>query len=259
MKVFLTGSFNAEILARQLSYYGVETKVDLPPKVLASFNLRSFDVIYSVCFMRSIRLVLSSKFFRKNYVVHFIGSDALEYTSKRGFGRKSSDVVLRLCDEVFYVTEELKQLVGLGRGRVIPIPVDTRMFRETGYHGEKRYVLYYCPNPEIYRSDWIAKYAVAHPDETITILGSPNLSGLSNVKVISHVPYRQMPKLYQMHRRLIRMTTHDGCPKMPYEALLCGLEVMWNGKRVTTVPKEMLMEDTVPRLISILESLKSRA
>ena len=256
MKVFLTGNFNAEILARQLSYYGVETEVDLPPKVFASFNLRSFDVIYSVCFMRSIRLVLSSKFFRKNYVVHFIGSDALEYASKGGFGRKSSDMVLRLCDEVFYVTEELKQLVGLGRGKVIPIPVDTRMFRETGYDGERRDVLYYCPNPEIYRSDWIAKYAVAYPDETITILGSANLSGLPNVKVISRVPYHQMPELYQMHRRLIRMTTHDGCPKMPYEALLCGLEVMWNGQRVTTVPKEMLMENTIPKLISVLESLK---
>ena len=258
MKVFLTGNFNADILARQLSYYGVETKVDLPLKVLASFNVRSFDMIYSVCFMRSIRLVLSSKFFRKNYVVHFVGSDALEYVSKRGFERKSSDMVLRLCDEVLYVTEELKQLVGLGRGKVIPIPVDTRMFRETGYDGERRDVLYYCPNPEIYRSDWIAKYAVDHPDETITILGSPNLSDLPNVKVISRVPYDQMAKFYQKHRRLIRMTTHDGCPKMPYEALLCGLEVVWNGRRVTNVPNDMLMENTIPRLISILESLSSR-
>lgn len=258
MKVFLTGSFNAEILARQLRYYGVEAEVGLPPKFLSPIFFGSFDCIYGVCFMRSIGLALSSKFFRKNYVVHFVGSDALEYVSKRGFERKSSDMVLRLCDEVFYVTEELKQLVGLGRGKVIPIPVDTRMFRETGYDGERRDVLYYCPNPEIYRSDWIAKYAVAHPDETITILGSPNLSGLPNVKVISRVPYDQMPELYQMHRRLIRMTTHDGCPKMPYEALLCGLEVMWNGQRVTAVPKDMLMENTIPRLLSILESLSLR-
>ncbi len=253
------GNFNAEILARQLSYYGVETGVDLPPKVLASFSLRSFDIIYNVCFMRSIRLALSSKFFRKNYVVHFIGSDAVEYAGKRGFERKSLDIVLRLCDEVFYVTEELKQFVGLGRGKVIPLPVDTRMFRETKNRGEKRDVLYYCPHPEIYRFDWIAKYAVDHPDETITILGSPNLSGLPNVKVISRMSYNQMPDFYRMHRRLIRMTTHDGCPKMPYEALLCGLEVMWNGQRVTAVPKEMLMKNTIPRLISILQSLISRA
>lgn len=259
MKIFLTGSFNADILARQLRYYGVESEAGLPPKFPNSIFLRNFDFIYGVCFMRSVSLALSSKFLRKNYVVHFIGSDALDYASRRGVEKKSSDIVLRLCDEVFYVTAELKQLVGLGRGRVIPIPVDTRMFRETGYHGEKRDVLYYCPNPEIYRSDWIVKYAVDHPNETITILGSPNLLGMPNVKVISHVPYGQMPKLYQMHHRLIRMTTHDGCPKMPYEALLCGLEVMWNGQRVTTVPKGMLMENTIPRLVSILESLNSRA
>ena len=258
MKVFLTGNFNAEILARQLSYYGVEAAVDLPPRIFFSSNIRGFDIIYNVCLMRSIGLVLATKFFRKNYVVHFIGSDALEYAQKRGFEKKSLNMVLRLCNEVFYVTEELKRLVGLERGKVIPIPVDTKMFKETQYRGEKRDVLYYCPNPEVYRSDWIAKYAVEHPDETITILGSPNLSDLPNVRVISHMPYDQMPELYQMHHRLIRMTTHDGLPKMPYEALFCGLEVVWNGQRVTAVPKDMLMESTIPRLISILESLNSR-
>jgi len=256
MKVFLTGSLNAEILARQLRYYGVDAQADLPLKFLGSSFFRSFDVIYSVCFLRSLTLAFSSKSLGKKFVVHFIGSDAFEYTVERGFEKAISNLILKMCDEILYVTDELKQLVGLEKGKVIPIPIDTKMFRQKEYDGEKRDILYYCPNPEIYRENWIAKYAKDHPEKTISILGSHHSFDLPNVKSIPHMPYHQMPKVYNMHRCLIRMTIHDGCPKMPYEALLCGLGVIWNGQRVTAVPKEMLMEDTIPKLISILESLK---
>jgi len=122
--------------------------------------------------------------------------------------------------------------------------------------GEKRDVLYYCPNPEVYRLDWILEYAMQHSDETVTIIGSPTTVDLPNVKVIPYAPYHEMPLLYNMHHRLIRMTTYNGCPKMPYEALLCDLEVIWNGQRIPKVANEMLMENTIPKLISILESLK---
>jgi hypothetical protein len=129
------------------------------------------------------------------------------------------------------------------------------MFQEISCNTDKRDVLYYCPNPEIYRLNWILNYAEEHPDETITILGHSSSINLPNVRVIPGVSYQQMPRLYGMHRRLIRMTTHDGYPKMPYEAILCGLNVVWNGEKVTKVPSEMLMENTIPRIVTLLEGL----
>ncbi|HUO42829.1 MAG TPA: hypothetical protein VMU35_07620, partial [Methylomirabilota bacterium] len=43
---------------------------------------------------------------------------------------------------------------------------------------------------------------------------------------------------YRRHRRLIRMTTEDGLPRMISEALLCGLPVTFNGNEVLAIPKE---------------------
>jgi hypothetical protein len=47
-----------------------------------------------------------------------------------------------------------------------------------------------------------------------------------------------MPAFYKRHRKLIRMTTEDGLPRMLSEALLSGLEVEFNGKTVREIPSE---------------------
>ena len=56
--------------------------------------------------------------------------------------------------------------------------------------------------------------------------------------VVPYVERSQMPALYRRHRKLIRMTTEDGLPRMIHEALLCGLEVIFNGDEVTKIPPE---------------------
>lgn len=260
MRVLLTGSANAQILARQLQYYDVEAYAVGLRELLAAPFLRRFDIIYLVYL--SLPLALASsllsplKLFGRKFVVHFVGSDAFDYATQTGIKKTLLNSALEHFDEILHVTEEIKSSTGLP-GRVIPIPIDTKMFRPKAYEGEKRSVLYYCPHPhKIYREDWIIKYAKLHPEKTITVLGYDHPIDLPNVKIIPNVAYDQMPNIYRSHRSLIRMTTEDGYPKMPYEALLCGLEVFWNERKLTEVPKEMLMENTIPRLIAILESTK---
>ncbi|MEM1547134.1 MAG: hypothetical protein QXP91_11855 [Candidatus Methanomethylicia archaeon] len=254
-KILLVGAGNANILARQLRYYGVYAEAKFPPKFPALSLFRKFDIIYGVHLMSLTRHIPFIKLLRKKSLVHIIGSDAFRYSAERGLKSYIWKLTLNMYDEVLYVSKEVQQLIGLREGRVLPIPIDTRIFRKLKIKGEKRDILYYCPNPKIYRLDWILQYAKEHPDKTITILGYPYLINLPNVKVIPYWEYEKMPILYNMHRCLIRMTTHDGYPKMPYEALLCGLEVIWNGKKITEVPEEMLMERTIPKLILILESV----
>lgn len=253
MRVLLIGTLNAEILAQQLRYYGVNAQTF--QNVRHPFLYKNFDIVYGVCLLRTITIFLV-KFWRKRCIVHAIGSDVLAYLNAGGLKRKLWNLALHVCDEVLYVSNGIQEVMGLERGKVVPIPIDTRLFGKSGYDGQKRDVLYYCPNPTIYRLEWILEYAKEHPNKTITILGHTQRSDLPNVKICPFVPYHKMPMLYNAHRCLIRMTTHDGSPKMPYEALLCGLEVFWNKQKITKVPKEMLMENTIPKLIEILKSLK---
>lgn len=260
MKILFVGTGNADVLARQFRYYGVNAYVLAPPRWFSNpFNYNAFDVVYGVYLMDFCSSFPFVELFRKKYVIHIIGSDAFRYANARSewerIRKKLWDLILNHSDEVLFVTKKLKETMGLDGGKIIPIPIDTEKFREQDYRGEKRDILYYCPDPKIYRLDWILNYAKERPSETITILGYKGTVDLPNVKVIPFVSYNKMSLLYAKHRRLIRMTLQDGYPKMPYEALLCGLDVVWNGQKITKVPSEMLMENTVPKLILILEQV----
>lgn len=256
MKILLVGTRNAKILAQQLQYYIINANVIPPSKIPSPLLLKKYDIVYGIHLMSLTRTTPLIKLLNKKSLIHIIGSDAYKYTkTKKSIKKILWKLTLNTCNEILYVTKELKQIMTTKKGKIISIPIDTRVFRKQKYHGEKRDILYYCPDPKIYRLEWILDYAKKNPSETITLLGYPYKIRLPNVKVIRFIPYHKMPQLYFMHRRLIRMTTHDGYPKMPYEALLCGLEVTWNNRSMTEVPEEMLMEKTIPKLISILENL----
>jgi len=259
-KVLLVGTGNAFILARQFRYYGIDAHVLLPSRLfLNPFHYKGLDVVYGVYLMDFCGSFLAVKLLRKKYVIHVIGSDAFRYERARsGLERTRKrlwDLILSQSEEVFFVTRELKETMGFKKGKIIPIPVDTKIFKKQEYTGEKRDILYYCPDPRVFRLKWILDYAKKHPNETVTIVGYKGTVNMPNVEIIPSAPYDKMPLLYAKHRRLIRMTIHDGYPKMPYEALLCGLDVVWNCQKITRVPPEMLMENTTPKVISILRKI----
>jgi len=246
----LLGGLNAIILAKQLRYYGVDT---VAKKGLSFHKLRNFDIVYAIG-ISELRQLVPLRAFSKKLVLHVVGSDAKKMSrwTKRA---------LILANEILYVSREIKKEIGLNKGKLIPIPIDTKKFAPE-FRSLKRDVLYYCPNEKIYRLDWILQYAKNHLDETITVivgrrdfLHSFSDPRYPNVLFTPVIDYENMVSCYNQHRKLIRMTLYDGYPKMPYEALLCGLKVIWNGKHVIKVPSEMRMENTIPKLISILREL----
>jgi hypothetical protein len=213
------------------------------------FKIKRFDLVYGIYLQSCSRYIIVGKLLRKKTLIHFVGSDAYWMAREQSILRQFYwRIVLHLTDIVLYVSPHLQNLVRR-EGYVLPFPIAAAEFQSQRHKLVKpdRDVLYYCPggerNREIYRLSWILDYAKLHPDEKITILGNVTYPAqydvdLPNVEVVPYVDRIKMPAFYRRHKRLIRMTTEDGLPRMLSEALLSGLTVIFNGEEVKQIPPE---------------------
>jgi hypothetical protein len=243
------GSPNADMVAEVLRSNGIDAEWTDRVKFPSFSKIRKCDVVYGIYLQTCSRYILAAKLLGKKTIIHFVGSDAYWVKRELSSWRQSYwRFVLSHCDLLFYVSPHLEQMIGR-KGIVLPFPIATEAFKEGRLLQvtPERDVLYYCPsgeaNERIYRLSWILEYARAHPEEKITILGNISHPAtftipLTNVEVIPFVDRSQMPTLYKRHKKLIRMTTEDGLPRMVHEALLCGLVVTFNGQIMKDVPKE---------------------
>ena len=149
-------------------------------------------------------------------------------------GKRVHRFMLRLLGfNLMYASEELKNEVGLkGEVHVNPVNVDHFYPRDAPRDKEVCYYVgfgrsLYCP-------------------EKIPI-GATLIDG--------SIPYEDMPELLSRHKRYVRWTTHDASPKLPYEAFLCGCEVVVNGERLTTVPDYMYSVYQMPRWVEYISRL----
>jgi hypothetical protein len=252
------------MVAEVLQLNGIDAEWIGRVKVPSLKRIWHVDIVYGIYLQTCSRYILTAKLLGKKTVLHFVGSDAYWYARERSPVRKWFwRFVLDQADLILYVSPHLEGLVGR-KGHVLPFPIRTESFRRlSGQRTPDRDVLYYCPsgesNERIYRIAWIMDYAREHPDETITIIGNSTHPAkyrihLANVMVIPYVQRDEMPKLYARHRRLIRMTTEDGRPRMVDEAILAGLKVTYNGQTVTTIPPEREPENFARTLLNLVAS-----
>jgi hypothetical protein len=250
-RVLLAGSEHLDFIAELLRRKGY-CAVRIKPRRRSSYLdvVPYFDVIYAEYLMNGARLAKVAKLLRKKSVMHVIGTDAVRYATEKFSWRWFAWLTgLALSDQILYASDNLQRLVGF-RGITLPLPVDTRLFGAGESRGERRDVLYYCPaNDPTYRPDWLVKFAESNPTLKITVVGDLGPRKVPrNVVVTPLVERRDMPRLYGEHKTLIRMTTHDGTPRMVFEALLSGLDVIWNGNKVTSVPEELTPEYFLEKL-----------
>jgi hypothetical protein len=243
------GSPNADFVARVLCENGFDADWTDKLRFPNPLTLRRFDVIYGIYLQSCSRQVIVAKLLRKKTIIHFVGSDAYWYARERSVWRRAYwKIALYATDLVLYVSPHLIQFVKRP-GTVLPFPIKADEFKSPKIRRimPERDVLYYCPsgeaNEKIYRLAWLFDYARSHPDEKITIIGNKShpakyRMSLPNVKVIPSVQQTDMPVLYRKHKRLIRMTLEDGLPRMIHEAVLSGIEVVYNGEGVKEIPEE---------------------
>jgi hypothetical protein len=243
------GSPNADMVSEVLNANGIPAawtdKIGFPNPL----KVLKFDLVYGIYLQTCGRYVIVAKLLGKKTIVHFVGSDAYWMARERSILRRMYwRAVLRFTDLVLYVSPHLQEYVHR-EGYVLPFPIAASEFESENLKQIQpdRDVLYYCPggsrNIEIYRLQWIINYAKQNPDKTITILGNVTHPAryhvnLPNVDVIPYVDRKAMPAFYRRHKKLIRMTTEDGLPRMLSEAILCGLEVEFNGQSIKSIPRE---------------------
>jgi hypothetical protein len=243
------GSPNADMVAEVLRSNGLDAEWTDRVKIPSLRKILRCCVVYGIYLQTCSRYILAAKLLGRKTILHFVGSDAYWVERELSSWRQRYwRYVLRHCDLVFYVSPHLQEMIGL-KGVVLPFPIATEAFKQGKLLQvtPDRDVLYYCPsgeaNEKIYRLSWIIDYAKAHPEEKVTIIGNGShpanyTTHLPNLEVIPYVERSQMPALYRRHKKLIRMTTEDGLPRMVDEALLCGLQVTFNGQTMKEVPKE---------------------
>jgi hypothetical protein len=104
----------------------------------------------------------------------------------------------------------------------------------------------------IYRPDLLASCAAAHPEIMFISVGNPTLEvAAANVRVIGTVTPDAIRSLYAKSHCLLRVTSHDGLPRMVLEALAHGLDVVTNLPVPHTAQARTACEivDTLTRLM----------
>jgi hypothetical protein len=201
-------------------------------------------------------------------ICHIVGSDAKMDRPEGSVQEYALRAAERNTDLFLYSSKELRDIIGI-EGKVIAMPIEEDNWEPPGEVFPTLDVLYYCPNSETYRMDWILKYAEENKDENITVLiGSTDqipTEPPENILWSPLVSYDALKYLYWDHKKLIRVTTHDGQkpPRMPCEALYAGLDVYFatDGKDTpkklhkSKIPKRMLSKYTVPKYVKIYQSL----
>jgi len=258
------GSPNADMVAEVLNAGGFQAAWTDKIRCPNPFRIKRFDLVYGIYLQSCSRYIIAGKLLGKKTLIHFVGSDAYWMAREQSILRRFYwRIVLRLTDIVLYVSPHLQKMVHR-EGSVLPFPIATSEFQSSQAGAlPDRDVLYYCPggerNAEIYRISWIIDYARQHPNEQITILGNVTHPAhyqidLPNAQVVPYVTRAEMPAFYKRHRKLIRMTTEDGLPRMLSEALLSGLEVEFNGQKVKDIPPERVPQEFVNTLERVLIS-----
>lgn len=201
-------------------------------------------------------------------ICHIVGSDANIERPRMSIPWYILEATKKSADLFLFSSRELRDKMGI-EGTVIAMPIDEDNWKPPGPTYPNLDVLYYCPNNQTYRMDWILKYAEENKDEYITVLiadwAQIPVEYPQNISWCPLATYDELKYFYWDHKKLIRVTTHDGQkpPRMPCEALIAGLDVYFatDGSdepkklHLSDIPKRMYSKYTCPKYAKIYQDL----
>jgi hypothetical protein len=240
MRIGILGEFDGlgkpnshELMASQLERYGIEVSRIRANRPLASHiqAIRCCDAVYGIAYGFSYRFFAMVRVLGKRSVNHWVGTDVWRTISNPAEAR-----LARLTN--FFVDKQLAvaphlavELASAGlQVEVVPIVPFLKMPGLRSAQAGQIRALAYLPDerPDFYGADIIYELAkeFAHlPFAVVTGTGSGQ-ARLPNLEYLGYVP--NIDEVYEQASILIRMTKHDGLPRMVLEGLARGYQVIYS-------------------------------
>ncbi|RPI72392.1 MAG: hypothetical protein EHM47_08370 [Ignavibacteriales bacterium] len=231
IKILLHGeSYHTKIFCEQLENY---KKGVFEPKYYdrldSKIDYDLFDLFHLIS--PPLPVIKKLKKFNRPIIYHWIGTDVYRFLNDSIIKRSLKKRLIKSANVKNLVVsknlkDELKQLNI--SSKILPL-VKLKFTDEIPPLPEKFSVLAYIPANrwEYYKGDIILQLAAKMPETEFHIVASGEKDfKLNNVFTYNFI--EDLTPFYTSCSVLIRLTVHDGLPKMILEALSYGREVLWN-------------------------------
>jgi len=234
-----------------LSIQGNKIAPFLPLRLIRLLRKIDFDIVHvhSHLFYSSNVIALLKKFYLDRPVIitcHGIWSQSIPVSLQKIYMKTLGTFTLNSAERILCYTNEERRLLSkmgvfLSKIEVIPNGVDTDFFTPPKRRKRSNIVLWVGRFVSGKRPDLAIKVlaGVRHkvPEVTLIMVGdgplkrscirlAKKLNVERNVKMISFIPYRMMPRIYQMADILLITSVTEGIPRVMLEAMSCEVPVV---------------------------------
>ncbi len=231
IKILLHGEkYHAKAFCEQLENY---KKGIFEPKyfdqLTQAINYYEFDLFHLIS--PPIRVIRKLNKYKKPVLFHWIGTDVYRFINESSIKRRLKKFFIESENvKNLVVSENLKEELNLFNISSAILPLTKLNFiDEIPPLPEKFSVLTYIPEKrwDFYNGDLILELAEKMPDIEFHLLAADKKrSGPPNVFIYGFI--EDVIPFYKKCSALIRVTLHDGLPKMVLETLSYGRYVLWS-------------------------------
>jgi hypothetical protein len=240
MRVGILGEFdsagkpnNAELMASQLERYGIEVSRIRADRPLGSHvqAIRRCDAVYSIAYGFSYRFFALVRVLGKRSVNHWVGTDVWRTISNVAEARRARLTAFLIDKQLAVAPHLVDELASVGlQVELVPIIPFLKAPRLRSAQAGQIRALAYLPDgrPDFYGGDIIYELAKEFTQVPFTVVTGTGRAQtrLPNLEYLGYVP--DIDEVYEQASILIRITKHDGLPRMILEGLARGYQVIYS-------------------------------
>lgn len=231
-------------------------------KELSNFNANEYIVIYfNTNTRRAVQTALNIKLKGFKIIKFWTGTDVSNLNElpflRKTFAKFFLNRLIKLhLTNSTWLTDELKELSIPSQHWISPTPLyfDAKKTHHSELVDKENTVLVYTNEGRewLYNAELMLNVAKLTPQLKFIFIGNDALqtTGLTNAESLGVVSQEKMIELYKKSHILLRVTEHDGFPRMIIEALYFGLNVIFNNKIPHTVLCTKNTKEIIEKLIS---------